>query len=318
MKRKWIRMAAAFVLTAILTASPAWAATIGGATVTGSDVRLRSEASVLNEDSIITEMPAGTFLLVEEKIGNWYKAVLNGKEGYVYSSYVSFSEDAEGTYSFSSVTSGTNVNLRAAASTTSNVLKNLQSAGSALTITGVSGEWLKVRDAAGASGYIRSDLMRYKDSQAEVAQAMSTPSAAATYVAAAAAPTVSYSASSTGGNVAQTVQQYVGCAYTWGGMSPTTGFDCSGLVNYVYKLYGVSLHRVAQDIYSYDGVFVSNDDIQPGDILCFGYGPYSVGHVGIYIGNGKMVHASTYTTGVIYSDFNCYTNTNFVGAKRVA
>ena len=59
-------------------------------------------------------------------------------------------------------------------------------------------------------------------------------------------------------------------------------------------------------------------EIKTGDILCFGYGPYSISHVGIYIGNGQMVHASTYTTGVIISDFDStyYTN-NFVGAKRV-
>ena len=63
---------------------------------------------------------------------------------------------------------------------------------------------------------------------------------------------------------------------------------------------------------------MDRDNIQPGDILCFGYGPYSISHVGIYIGNGQMVHASTYTTGVIYSDFDAYYNRMFVGAKRVA
>ena len=306
MKRKWIRTAGLLLLAALLLAAPVSAETIGAATVTGSDVRLRSGASAASPANIITEMPAGTFLLVEEQLDGWYKVVWNGVEGYVSAQYASFSESADGTYSYTIATSGTNVNLRAGASTAAAVVKNLKSAGSALTVTGVSGRWLKVTDAAGAVGYIRSDLLDYKSDQSPVTQ---------TQVAAYTAPAVTYGV---GGSIAETVQLYVGCAYTWGGMSPTTGFDCSGLVNYVCKQHGVSLHRVAQDIYSYDGVFVDRDSLQPGDILCFGYGPYSISHVGIYIGNNQMVHASTYTTGVIYSDFDAYYNRMFVGAKRVA
>ena len=155
-------------------------------------------------------------------------------------------------------------------------------------------------DAFGATGYIRSDLLRYKQN-------------------AAAAPSpVPAGGQTAGDSLVQTALLYKGYSYCWGGMSPATGFDCSGFVNYVCSQYGVSLHRVAQDIYTYDGVLVSRDALQPGDILCFGYGPYSVGHVGMYIGNGQMVHASTYSTGVIISDVDTgYYYTNLVGAKRV-
>ena len=110
----------------------------------------------------------------------------------------------------------------------------------------------------------------------------------------------------------------MGYRYTWGGMSPDTGFDCSGFVNYIYKLYGYSMNRVAQDIYSGSGTYVSKDQLQPGDILCFGYGPTSVGHVGLYIGNNQMVHASNSRTGVIITDLsNTYYTNNYVGAKRI-
>jgi len=179
------------------------------------------------------------------------------------------------------------------------VVKNLKASGTGLTVTGVNGQWLAVTDGAGASGYIRSDLVQYKRG------------------AAAGGTESSQAAQSAGDKLVQTAMLYQGYAYTWGGMSPTTGFDCSGFANYVCAQYGVSLHRVAQDIYSYDGVSVGWNDLQPGDILCFGYGPYSVGHVGIYIGDGQMIHASTYTTGVIVSDLSGYYTTNFVGAKRV-
>ena len=303
MKRsKWIGMLAAGVLAAAMLATPACAATIGGATVTGSDVRLRSGADTSSVANVITEMPAGTFLLVEEQVNGWYKVVWNGTEGYVSAQYASFSEDAEGTYSFSAATGGTDVNLRSGASTATSVVKNLRSAGSALTVTGVSGQWLRVTDASGASGYVRSDLARYKSSQPEAQTQTQTGTAGGV-----------------GASMAQTAQLYRGYAYRWGGMSPSTGFDCSGFVNYICSQYSISLHRVAQDIYSNDGTFVSRDALQPGDILCFGYGPYSITHVGMYVGDGQMIHASTSSTGVIYSDINSdYYTRMFVGAKRVA
>jgi len=299
MKAKWIRTAAAFLLAAVLLAAPCCAVTIGGATVTGSSVRLRTSTDTSGCANVLTEMPKGTFLLVEEKLDGWYKVICDGTEGYVSADFASFAERADGTYGFPAATGGTDINLRADASTASAVVKNLKASGTGLTVTGVNGQWLAVTDGAGASGYIRSDLVQYKRG------------------AAAGGTESSQAAQSAGDKLVQTAMLYQGYAYTWGGMSPTTGFDCSGFANYVCAQYGVSLHRVAQDIYSYDGVSVGWNDLQPGDILCFGYGPYSVGHVGIYIGDGQMIHASTYTTGVIVSDLSGYYTTNFVGAKRV-
>ena len=300
MKRKFIRIAAALLLAAVMLAAPGHAATIGGATVMGSDVRLRSSASTAGTSNIIAVMPAGAFLLAEEQLDGWYKVVWNGIEGYVSAQFVRFSENADGAYGFTTATSGTDINLRAAASTSAAVVTNLKSAGSALTVTGVSGQWLKVTDAAGAAGYIRSDLLRYKNSQASV-----QINAAA-------------NVGGTGESMVRTAMLYKGYAYRWGGMSPATGFDCSGFVNYICKQYGIELHRVAQDIYANDGVFVSRSELRPGDILCFGYGPYSISHVGLYVGDGQMIHASTYSTGVILSDINSnYYTRMYVGAKRV-
>ncbi len=310
MKRlKWLRAAAAFVLAAAIMAAPCWAVTIGGATVTGSEVRLRTSPDTSTDANILLEMDKGAFLLVEERLDGWYKAVYNGVEGYVSADFAAFAETAEGTYAFDAATGGTDVNLRAAASTGSAVVKNLRDRGTALTVTGVCGQWLRVTDAAGAVGYIRSDLLRYKNDPGG-------PNAPAAPVLA------SFSFNPTGQTagdaLVQTALFFEGYAYTWGGMSPLNGFDCSGFVNYVCSQHGISLHRVAQDIYTYDGVLVGRDELQPGDILCFGYGPWSVGHVGLYIGDGRMIHASTSLTGVIISDVTSgYYYTNLVGAKRV-
>ena len=298
MKKKIIRAVAALVLAAVAVASPVFADTIGGARVTGSNVRLRTSTDTSTNANILMEMQKDTFLLVEGQVGAWYKVVCNGLEGYVSSAYARFSETEDGSYLYSTATTGTDVNLRAGASTASPIVKSLRQTGTGVTVTGVSGQWLHVTDAYGAVGYVRSDLVKYKPGTA--------------------AGTAASAAQSAGDKLVQTAMQYKGYAYVWGGMSPLTGFDCSGLCNYVCSQNGITLHRVAQDIYSYDGVAVARDDLQPGDILCFGYSPWSITHVGIYIGDGQMIHASTYSTGVIVSDVDTgYYNNTFIGAKRV-
>ncbi len=79
---------------------------------------------------------------------------------------------------------------------------------------------------------------------------------------------------------------HLGVPYVWGGTTPS-GFDCSGLVQYVYAKAGVSLPRVAQEQYKV-GVQVSFEDLEPGDLIYRSYPSY---HIGIYIGNGQYIHA---------------------------
>ena len=78
----------------------------------------------------------------------------------------------------------------------------------------------------------------------------------------------------------------VGVPYRWGGESPTTGFDCSGLVRWAYGRVGIDLPHNSYALYG-QGRRVSGSDIEPGDILFF----EGLGHVGLYIGRGRMVHA---------------------------
>ena len=100
--------------------------------------------------------------------------------------------------------------------------------------------------------------------------------------------------SATGSNIAKYACQFVGNPYVAGGTSLTNGADCSGFVQSVYKAFGINVPRTSWGQGSY-GREVSYADAQPGDVIYYG------GHVGIYIGGGQIVHASTQKTGIKYS-----------------
>ena len=122
--------------------------------------------------------------------------------------------------------------------------------------------------------------------------------------------------SSTASDIANFAMSFVGYSYVWGGMSPSTGFDCSGLMYYVLTQYGYSMKRVANDQMT-QGTAISRDNLQVGDLVFFGYGSYA-NHVGMYIGNGNFVHASTPSTGVRVNSLNeTYYNTRYIGARRI-
>ena len=124
-------------------------------------------------------------------------------------------------------------------------------------------------------------------SQAETAESVSTASPAAAH-----APV-----SSAGSTVADFALQFVGNPYEYGGTSLTNGADCSGFVMSVYENFGVSLpHSSSADRNVGTEVAGGLSNAQAGDIVCYS------GHVGIYIGNGQIVHASTEETGIKVSD----------------
>jgi peptidoglycan DL-endopeptidase CwlO len=88
-----------------------------------------------------------------------------------------------------------------------------------------------------------------------------------------------------GKQVVRYARRFLGIRYSWGGISPRTGFDCSGLVSFVYRHFGVSLpHYTGGQLYR--GKHVSRRRLRPGDLLFFG-----LGHVGLYAGHGRFIHA---------------------------
>lgn len=100
--------------------------------------------------------------------------------------------------------------------------------------------------------------------------------------------------------VVEYAMKFLGNPYVWGGTSLTKGADCSGFTQSVYAHFGYYLNRTSRD-QAKNGTPVDLEDIQPGDLLFYSYGGV-IGHVAIYAGDNKIVHASTEETGIIVSD----------------
>ena len=112
-------------------------------------------------------------------------------------------------------------------------------------------------------------------------------------------------ASASAARVLATGDRYVGSRYRYGGASPTTGFDCSGFVQYVYARHGIELPRTSRD-QATAGVRVSGGitALRPGDLMLFASTGGRVDHVAIYAGNGRMLHSSASGRGVGYDDLS--------------
>jgi len=280
-------------LAVLIGASAAPIATAAG-TVSCSVLNVRTEAST--EAKIATTLQKGDTVVILEQRDDWYQVLTGGEGiGYVASSYISGVETAKN-FTATGTVNDSNVRMRSAPSTSAQILGKYQN-GTTVEIIGLNNGWYKVRHG-GKTGYIRSDLITLIKDGAVAASA---------------------AALSEGQAIADFARQFVGAKYVYGAASPTRGFDCSGLTYYVYSKYGYAISRTASQQYKNNGTTVAKNELKPGDLVFFSSnGGRSVTHVGLYIGDGKFVNASTEKTGVIISSLSSswYTKT-WYGAKRI-
>ena len=264
---------------------------------------------------------AGDLLETE---GDWYKIKSGNVTGYVKSEYVETGEEAEHLAKLvgmrMAVVTTTTLYVRSEPSKEAEVIGMVPMEDELQVLDELDG-WVKVSVEEG-DGFVSSEFVKvYTDfvraeskAEEEARLAKEEAEREAARKAAEAAQRknakkkgsgkgssgggASYSApgSSTGSAVANYALQFVGNPYVYGGSSLTNGTDCSGFVMSVYRNFGVSLpHSSGADRsvgYGVGGV----ENAQPGDIICYS------GHVGIYIGNGQIVHASTARTGIKVSN----------------
>lgn len=282
-------------LAGALTLS-AQAASIGGASVNASNVNFRSEPNTGSR--VYTTLSTGANVVVGDKTPDgWFKVVYNGTVGYMSSDYLSFNETMDGNFGYGTI-NGTGVRMRDGASLDANIIGKF-SHGVRMDVLGVSGNWYRV-SYNGMTGYVHSDYFALNGG---VSGFHSSGSGG--------------ESSADGQAIVDTAMNYLGVPYVWAGTSPS-GFDCSGLVYYVYKEHGYTINRTAASIYE-NGVYVEKSELQPGDAVCFTTSSSSsIGHVGIYIGDGQFIHASSGSGSVIVSDLSSsYYTQHYVGARRI-
>lgn len=284
-----------------LSVSAAGKIAYGAGTVSATSLNIRSGPGM--DYSIVGSIPNGCITVIIEKTNDtWYEVNYLGKTGYVNASYLKNILVAENFYASGTV-SGSGVRMRSTPSTSSSILGTYGN-GTVMNVIGINNGWYKVQ-YSGNTGYIRSDLMNITGASSASSKSSSGFS--------------SSSGSSLGEQIANFALQYVGYSYVYGAESPSVGFDCSGLVYYVYGEYGYSLSRTASQQYKNNGTSVAKSDLKPGDLVFFSSnGGVSVTHVGIYIGNDQFVHASTSSVGVITSSLtSSYYTSVWFGAKRI-
>jgi len=116
--------------------------------------------------------------------------------------------------------------------------------------------------------------------------------------------------------LAQALAQ-LGTPYRWGGSAPSTGFDCSGLVKYVFQTaLGIELPRVSRE-QARGGQPVDRNALTPGDLVFFSRRGKTINHVGIYLGDGRFVHAPRTGRNVTISKLSGYWYQRFLRARRV-
>lgn len=278
------------VLTAMCTIG-ASAATLGAGTVTADALRLRSTPAT--EGEILATVSSGTSVVVlDEAEDGWYKVNYNSVEGYMSGEYLDVATKAETDLGYGKVDAdGSTLNMRAGASTSFDSLCSIPS-GTVLELEGVYEGWYKVT-YAGNTGYVSSD-----------------------YITITTEPTTA-SSSALGEQIVALAKQYLGTPYVLGGNGPSS-FDCSGFTKYIYAQFGYTLNRTATDQLQ-NGVSVSRSELQPGDLVFFKYNTSKpVSHVGIYIGGGEFIHASTnrYMVQIDQMNSGHYANV-FVYARRI-
>lgn len=119
-----------------------------------------------------------------------------------------------------------------------------------------------------------------------------------------------------GAIAARTAERFVGIPYRWGGDNVVEGMDCSGFVRAVYNLCGLSIPRTSRDQFK-AGDQVLKEDLKDGDLVFFGSSANAINHVGIYVGEGKFVHAPRRGEEIRVSTVNeSYFEKRLVGARR--
>ena len=252
--------------------------------------KVKADALYLRESpggDIITTLPQNTLVAVLSNSSEWYKVIVNGKEGYVSGEYLTGTLSTDFTVGTGKIVCDTSVNFRSQPNTSSSVLASLTN-GTTVSVVGVSGGWYKVT-YGGKTGYVHPDYITFSG-VSNSSNGSSTSGSSSSDTITPSNNVVSYTGTSEKrAEVLEYAAQFLGTPYVYGGSTPS-GFDCSGFTSYVFKNTVGSIPRVAQA--QFDATTrVSLEELEPGDLVFFGSSASSISHVGIYVGDNTFIHS---------------------------
>ena len=263
--------------------------------------------------SVIRTLSKGTAVTVHSSSNGWSKISVNGVEGYVSTSFLSSTNPSTNSSTSNETTStptttmyvtpDAGLNLRKGAGTSYSVVKTL-SKGTAVTVHSSNNGWSNV-SANGVEGYVSTSyLSSTKPSTSGSSSSSSSNSSTSVSV----------------DKVLDFAHQQLGKPYVWGAQGPNS-FDCSGLIYYVYKnAANITLPRTSVEQSKF-GTTVSKSNLKAGDLVFFdtnGPNNGAVSHVGIYAGEGQLIHASSSNKKIVKVNMETsYWNNTYVVAKRV-
>lgn len=278
-------------------------ASVGTATVGADNLRLRKSAV---DGAVITTVSKGTKVNVEEDAGNgWYKVTCGDKTGYMSGDWLTVTLDngtviegaevpkADAPEQMRGLITASALNVRSGPATTYDKVATL-SGGTVVDIVAEGADgWYQID-----SGYVSAEYVTLVGADYE-------------------------GSSQLGAAAAAMARSLVGKRYVSGASGPNS-FDCSGLTYYIYKQLGHTIARGSSSQYYNSGYFVSSSDMQPGDLIFFfdrrfdsSGGTLPTTHVGMYVGNGQFIHASTVDYRVRYDSVSSGYGGRIVGIKRI-
>ena len=289
------------------------AAELERGTVNVSSLALRSGPGT--NYKILGMLTKGQALDILNTSGNWARVkTATGNTAWVYNSYItkatpsSTVQEKNVQVNKSGTITASSLNLRSGPGT-AHSSTGLITKGQIVTVLSVSGDWSRIKTAEGRTGWVYNKYIG-------PATAISTKPASASV--SATGTSRSGDDISTASKIVEFSKRFLGVPYVWGGATPN-GFDCSGLVYYVFKNYGYTLKRVAAD-QARQGTAIGKGDLKPGDLVFFDTdgGHSNISHVGIYIGGGKMIHAPSPGKDVRITDITTgFYATNYMAARRI-
>jgi cell wall-associated NlpC family hydrolase len=256
--------------------------------ISANELNLRAAPAL--DSIILSVLKFGDKVQCTGENNAWMMVTANGKTGYLKTEYTSqdmvFKSVKQTVY-----VDASKLNLRKEPTTDSSIILTLASM-TRLTRTGIGDGWSEVKTASGKVGYVAS---KYLTTRGPSTSTPNTSGSGTTY-------------DGDIGRVVDLAYSTLGVRYVHAGSS-MSGFDCSGLVSWVYRQIGISVPRSTSGYYSI-GVGVSYGNMRAGDIICMDTrrsdGKTSITHVGIYVGGGMMIHASSTKGRVVLQNVSQY------------